>query len=160
MPDTNTSEPVRADSLEPQHSTELARLQSLDTMLIAELLKKQPRSQPSSETTRIRCQNEAIAELLKNDYSADELKTLERQLHDRGTTMISTVKGYSVRIDGTSQPVSFVCATELTDDTPNHGEMASMLYLRDHIQTASMLMELYLNDPTCLLYTSPSPRDS
>jgi len=147
MPDTNTSDPVRADSLKPQHSTELARLQSLDATLIAELLKKQPRSQPSSETTGIRCQNETIAELLKNDYSADELKTLERQLYDRGTTMVSTVEGYNVRIDDTSQPVSFVGATELTDDTPNHGEMASMLYLRDHIQTASMLMELYLNNP-------------
>jgi hypothetical protein len=41
-----------------------------------------------------------------------------------------------------------VAATEIIAGSPNHGDMSSMLYLRDHVQAANALMELHLQDPT------------
>lgn len=147
MPHTELPDHARTHRFELPHSAELARLHRRDATLIAELKKKQPAELPYSETAGIRCQNEQFAKIIKESYTAQELQTLEQQLDALGTTKVSTVEGYSVEIDGTHQPVSFVGATEISDDTPNHGEMATMLYLRDHIQTASMLMELHLTDP-------------
>lgn len=147
MPHTESSDYVRAHRFELPHSAELARLRHRDTALIINLEKKQPAKLPYSEAAGLHCQNEAFAELIKENYSAEELQALEQQLDELGTTKVTTVEGYSVEIDGTHQPIAFVGATEISDDTPNHGEMATMLYLRDHIQTASMLMELHLTDP-------------
>jgi hypothetical protein len=147
MPHTEIPNHVRTHRHELPHSAELARLRAFDATLLADLLDKQPRSLPYSEAADVHCQNEAFAEIIQDNYSAEELKALEQQLHDQGTTKVSTVEGYGVEIDGETMPVSFVGATEISEDTPNHGEMASMLYLRDHIQTASMLMELHLSDP-------------
>lgn len=46
-------------------------------------------------------------------------------------------------VDKQKRPLALVMAT---DTTTNHGEMSSMLYLRDHIQTARVYMELFLHD--------------
>lgn len=118
------------------HSADTLRLRELDTQLIAELQAKLPKQQTRPK-----------AILIQQEYTAKDVQHLERLLNDRGTLFIPVISGNTVTIDGTDQPIFAVAATEINSTTPNHGEMASMLYLRDHIQTASVLMELYLNDP-------------
>jgi hypothetical protein len=143
MPRTDFSDTVRNRQHESApHSTDILRLREFDTRLVADLYEKSQHP----EDTEFHCQNEEFAELIKVNYTPEELATIEKRLHNKGTTNVSTVDSYSVEIDGITQPISFVAATEITKDTPNHGEMSSMLYLRDHIQTASVLMELHLND--------------
>jgi len=131
------------DSTHDQHlgssqgSTDILGLRELDARLVDELYEKLPQKP----------HHNGFAAFTKNSYAIAELSSLEQLLNNKGTTNIPTVDDYEVRIDGIDQPISFVAATEISNDTPNHGEMASMLYLRDHIQTASVLMELYLSDP-------------
>lgn len=100
-----------------------------------------------SPFTGLRFANETLAAIAQPDYSADHLGLLESHLEDRQTLNIPLVTGYTVVIDGTEHPVSLLGATELASDGTNHGEMSKMFYLRDHIQTARALMELYLQDP-------------
>lgn len=95
----------------------------------------------------IRFANEALAAIAQPDYSAEQLIMLEMHLEELQALNIPLVSGHTITIDGTEHPVSLLGATELADDGANHGEMSKMFYLRDHIQTARALMELYLQDP-------------
>jgi len=95
----------------------------------------------------IRFANETLAAIAQPDYSAEQLVLLEAHLEEMQTLNIPLVTGHTITIDGTEHPVSLLGATELADDGTNHGEMSKMFYLRDHIQTARALMELYLQDP-------------
>lgn len=117
-----------------------------DTDLINQLFNSLP-ERYYSEQTKHTFQNQELAALAQANYTAAQLAQLEQWLNEKGTLTLPTIDGYSVMIDGAWQPVTIVAATEINDHTPNHGDMSSMLYLRDHIQAASVLMELYLSDP-------------
>lgn len=91
--------------------------------------------------------NAEVSQLVRQHYSVSELESLETFLAKKGTLTIPTVKGYHVYLDGAEQPVSIVAATDIEEGRPNHGDMSSMLYLRDHIQAAGVLMELFLTNP-------------
>lgn len=91
--------------------------------------------------------NAEVSQLVRQHYSVSELESLETFLAKKGTLTIPTVKGYRVYLDSAEQPVSIVAATDIEESRPNHGDMSSMLYLRDHIQAAGVLMELFLTNP-------------
>jgi hypothetical protein len=95
----------------------------------------------------IRFANETLAAIAQPYYSAEQIAMLEAHLEDMQTLSIPLVTGHTITIDGTEHSVSLLGATELANDGANHGEMSKMFYLRDHIQTARALMELYLQDP-------------
>jgi hypothetical protein len=116
-----------------------------DTDLINQLFNNLP-ERYYSEQTKHTFQNQELAALAQANYTAAQLAQLEQWLDEKGTLALPIIDSYSVMIDGTRQPVSIVAATEINEHTPNHGDMSSMLYLRDHIQAASVLMELYLSD--------------
>jgi hypothetical protein len=129
-------------------SVDLQNARTSDAQLLAELEQKNRLgSRKYSEPTGIWFPNPELAVLAKNDYSEKELSRLEALLLAEGTLSVPTISGLSVDIDGETKPVTIVAATEINTDTPNHGDMASMLYLRDHIQAASALMSLYLQNP-------------
>ena len=67
-----------------------------------------------------------------------------RLLTKKQTLTIPIDHTHSITIDGQKRPLVLVMAT---DTASSHGEMSSMLYLRDHIQTARAYMELYLHNP-------------
>lgn len=117
-----------------------------DTDLINQLFSNLPERYYSEQTKRA-FQNQELAALAQPHYTAVQLARLEQWLNKKGTLALPILDGYSVMIDGTQQPVSIVAATEINEHTPNHGDMSSMLYLRDHIQAAGVMMELYLSDP-------------
>ncbi|UGQ12264.1 hypothetical protein LO772_01225 [Yinghuangia sp. ASG 101] len=80
--------------------------------------------------------------------SPGQLRAVEALLAARGTLDIPVVEAGSVRIDGAERRVRVVAATDITaDPAVRHGEMSTMFYLRDHVQVASALMELFLRDP-------------
>lgn len=116
-----------------------------DTDLIDQLFSNLPKRYYSEQTKHV-FQNQELAALAQPSYTAAQLTQLEQWLNEKGTLALPIIDGHSVMIDGVRQPVSIVAATEINEHTPNHGDMSSMLYLRDHIQAASVLMELYLSD--------------
>jgi hypothetical protein len=117
------------------------------TALITELHIKAVQQKSYISRAGLPVRNEEIANIVQQTYTAEELNNLEQLLESKETLYIPVIGGYSVEIDGTPQPVAIVAATEIDETKPNHGDMSSMLYLRDHIQTASVFMELYLNSP-------------
>lgn len=84
-----------------------------------------------------------LAVLACKKYDSESLAKVEEFLDTHGTVAIPIVKGRTVTVDGALREVAFVPATEIS---VNHGEMSSMLYLRDQIQVASAYMELVLGD--------------
>lgn len=118
-----------------------------DTKLIANLRAKNSGKKSFSRATGLTFGNAELAKLARRQYTAQELGSLETLLTAKGTLTIPVIGGYSVHLDGAKQPVSIVAATEIDKGRPNHGDMSSMLYLRDHIQAAGVLMELNLIDP-------------
>jgi hypothetical protein len=118
---------------------------SSDTELLQELKAKHTQTiRYVSEITHLRFANKTLAEIAKPSYTSRELSELEGFLDQKGTLAIPVKSDFSVMVGGMRQNVSVVAATE-TD--ANHGDMSSMLYLRDHVQAASVLMELSLSDP-------------
>lgn len=105
-------------------------LREHDRILLATLQSKLKQKQP--------------ADFIRPDYSKSQLFELEQLLAVNGTTAIPIADGFMVEVDDVPRPVSIVAAT---DTNASHGDMSSMLYLRDHIQAASALMELYLHNP-------------
>lgn len=125
-----------------------AELRAQDTELLENLMAANAQSgEFNSPVVGIRFANETLAAIAQPDYSTEQLVMLETHLEDMQTLSIPLVTGHAITIDGTEHPVSLLGATELADDGTNHGEMSKMFYLRDHIQTARALMELYLQDP-------------
>lgn len=128
--------------------SDLARLQAQDGKLLTGLIEanaKTPKRHPSA--AGIRFENEVLASMAKPDYSAEDLEALETHLAAKQALNIPLVTGHTITVDGTTYDVSLLGATELAGDGANHGEMSKMFYLRDHVQAASALMELFLQDP-------------
>lgn len=114
----------------------LHALEQQDTLLIQELYEK---NQPFAKNTFVTPYADIQMLLTKN-------KTLS----------IPIIRWHSVDIDGENRPLALVAAT---DTQANHGEMSSMLYLRDHIQTARVCMELSLHDPRTYMIEKRVGRD-
>jgi hypothetical protein len=126
----------------------LDRIRHEDSALIIELAtrNREPRPVRSLETGLDYYCGELAGTVRKN-YDQTALDNLENFLHEQGTLDIPIVRGKFVTADGVRRDVSLVAATETGADGANHGEMSSMLYLRDQIQTASAMMELFLCNP-------------
>lgn len=88
-----------------------------------------------------------LAGHIRKSYDVTSLHNIEGLLKARGTMNIPIVRGHTVTVDGVERDIAIVAATEISADGANHGDMSSMLYLRDQIQAASALMELSLRDP-------------
>lgn len=124
-----------------------AELRAQDAELLDNLMEANAQSgEFNAPLVGISFANETLAAIAQPDYSAEQLVMLEAHLEDMQSLRIPLVTGHMITIDGTEHPVSLLGATELADDGANHGEMSKMFYLRDHIQTARALMELYLQD--------------
>ncbi len=126
---------------------DLPGLRAQDEQLLAELYAKNQENQGYvSEKTGLRFANAELASLAKETYTAEDLAHLESFLEQKGTLNIP-LQTAEITIDGVVTPITFVAATEIDPNTPNHGDMSSMVYLRDHIQAARVLFELYAQDP-------------
>jgi hypothetical protein len=122
-----------------------ASLQNKDQHLIAELqVKDEAAGRFASEATGLLFANKELAKYSETDYTASKLREIEDLLAAEGTLDIPVIDGFNVTVGGVEQPVSIVAATETA---ANHGDMSSMLYLRDHIQAARTLMELFIHNP-------------
>ncbi|MDB5181921.1 MAG: hypothetical protein JWP13_684, partial [Candidatus Saccharibacteria bacterium] len=117
---------------------------TLDELLIADLRSLQGEQQISSAETGDTYANASVANHICPQYSSRQINRLESHLAEHGTFDIPIVYG-NVIVDGITRTIPFVAATETN---ANHGEMSSMLYLRDHIQVARGFMELYQQDPS------------
>lgn len=137
---------ISAETLLPI-SEEAERLRAADQQLFADLYSKNKESAGyASSIEGLRFSNQSLATIAESDYAKRGTEEIEAFLEAQGTLDIPVISGFTVLVDSVPQPVTIVAATEITSNTPNHGEMASMLYLRDHIQTARALMELSLRD--------------
>lgn len=126
----------------------LSALQAEDESLLTELRLRSRKSEGYfSEEAGLRFANAELAGLARSTYDAAQLFELEVHLNERGTLTVPITDGHSVSVDGIERSVSIVAATELDPSGPGHGDMSSMLYLRDHVQAASALMDLNLRDP-------------
>lgn len=126
---------------------EFTELQAQDASLLERLVAVNAQTgEFYSPLTGLCFANETLAAIAQPDYTADQLALLETHLEEMQALDIPLVTGHSIVIDGVRHPVSLLGATELSDDGANHGEMSKMFYLRDHIQAARALMELYLQD--------------
>lgn len=126
----------------------LSALQAEDESLLTELRLRSRKSEGYfSEEADLRFANAELAGLARSTYDAAQLFELEVHLNERGTLTVPITDGHSVSVDGIERSVSIVAATELDPSGPGHGDMSSMLYLRDHVQAASALMDLNLRDP-------------
>lgn len=118
-------------------------LQPSDRTLIETILQKNSHKAVTTKNT-LRFQNQTIADYAAPSYTSKRLDEIETFLDRQGTFAIPIIKQHSITIDGTIHPISIVTATDSADS--HHGEMSSMIYLRDHIQTAGAYMELFLHD--------------
>jgi hypothetical protein len=84
-----------------------------------------------------------IAADMRERYSVPELRQLKSTLQERGTFDIPMTTGV-ITVDGEKRQLPLVAAT---DTETSHGDMSSMLYLRDHIQTARSYLELNRHAP-------------
>ena len=114
-------------------------LQELDKALLLELSKR------NNSSNRHAVQNRTIADMIRTDYTVSQLESIELLLQKEGTFSIAIVDNLSVSVDGKVRSVSVVNATDVSNS--HHGEMSSMIYLRDQIQVAGAYMKLFLLDP-------------
>lgn len=134
-----------------QATLELADPDLLDEIVVADLEEKNSKNPGYfSEKTELVFDNYELCQLAEREYSSVLFAHIDNLLHQRGTVNIPMLGGFYVVVNGTTREVTIVPATELADDLPNHGDMSSMLYLRDHIQAAAIFMDLSLKDPTRL----------
>jgi hypothetical protein len=87
--------------------------------------------------------NELVAAHARPTYTADELEQFEDYLDQEGVFAVPLTWG-EITVEGAKQSLPFVAATETS---ANHGDMSSMIYLRDHIQVARAYMEMATLDP-------------
>lgn len=128
--------------------TEIAELRERDRQLLTQLQEKAEHAKREySSAINLQFYNAELAKIARPRYSLDTLDQIESLLLQKGTLTIPVVSGYTVRTSTTDREVVFVAATAVDSNMPNHGDMSSMLYLRDHIQAASALMTLHLQDP-------------
>lgn len=133
----------------PQATLELTDPDLLDKVIVADLEEKNSRNPGYfSEKTELTFDNYELSQLAEKEYSSLSFAKINDLLHQKGTLSIPMLGGFYVMVNGISREVTIVPATELADDIPNHGDMSSMLYLRDHIQAAAIFMDLSLRDPT------------
>lgn len=126
----------------------IPELEQLDEKIISALweMNKETRGYYSEETKSIFA-NEELALLAQETYDTESSVYLEDFLNEKGTIKIPLLDGFLVMVNGIPRAVSIVTATELSSEAPNRSDMTSMLYLRDQVQAASVLMDLYLRDP-------------
>ncbi len=121
--------------------------QQYDQTLLRDLMARS-RAHEASEGAGIRFANQAVARLVEAGGSPKHLRAVETLLKERGALDLPVIEAGSVRVDGEARRVSIVAATDIAaDPTVRHGEMSTMFYLRDHVQCASAMMELFLTDP-------------
>lgn len=119
-----------------------------DHALIAELAALHDANLPvTCPETGLSFQNDELLRFARSSYTTEQIETLEAHLKNTGTLTIPILKKGSVIIDGRAQELSLVAATEVGDDGASHGDMSSMIYLRDQIQTAAAYMNLAQLDP-------------
>ncbi|MDX2776062.1 hypothetical protein PV379_01670 [Streptomyces caniscabiei] len=80
----------------------------------------------------------------RNPLMSSSYSDIHAILREKKTLSIPIIRWHSIRLDGQNRPLALVAATDIH---ANHGEMSSMLYLRDHIQTARAYMELSFHSP-------------
>jgi len=124
----------------------IAMLQKKDTILIAKLTELNKGTTSRSENSAFRFFNKVIATKARVSYSPEQLEELEVFLTKKGTFEIQVIDQFKLKSQ--KRPTPFVAATTINASDGNHGEMSSMLYLRDHIQVADAYMRLFFNDPT------------
>ncbi|MFI6588245.1 hypothetical protein [Embleya sp. NPDC050493] len=121
--------------------------QRYDRVLLRELMAKS-RAYRATEGAGTRFADRALARLVEAGDSPTHLCAVEALLKERGALDLPVIEAGSVRVDGAARRVSIVAATDIgADPTVRHGEMSTMFYLRDHVQSASAMMELFLSDP-------------
>ncbi len=87
--------------------------------------------------------NEALIEFANPHRTLEERERLEAHLASRDTTHIPIDRRHRIVIDGEERHLALVSAT---DTDSNHGDMSEKFYLRDQVQAAASLMELYIAD--------------
>lgn len=122
----------------PHFSGELPDLAGMDDELKAEL-RASAAPWTLSEHTGATYANSEIASMVRPSYSAEGLQKLEGYLRETGALHIPIDYG-TLTVDDEVHDVPFIAATELGTA---HGDMSSMIYLRDHFQTA----RIYMDDP-------------
>lgn len=121
--------------------------QQNDQALIRELMSRN-HAHRAPGGARGRFADNALARLAEAGDSPTHVRAVETLLTRRGALDLPVIEAGSVQVDGAPRRVSIVAATDITaDPTVRHGEMSAMFYLRDHVQAASAMMELFLRDP-------------
>ncbi|MET7298033.1 hypothetical protein [Embleya sp. NPDC005575] len=121
--------------------------QQYDQSLLRDLMARS-RAHQACEGAGSRFANQAVARLVEAGGAPKHLRAVETLLKERGALDLPVIEAGSVRVDGEARRVSIVAATDIAaDPTVRHGEMSTMFYLRDHVQSASAMMELFLSDP-------------
>lgn len=146
------SSPAEMPVIDPfwkdSQETHIKSLEELDEQLIADLWNKNKQNAGYlSEETNLMFDNYEVSQLAQNIYDSKDIVRIETALRQKGTIKIPLLDGFCVAIDGTPRNITIVSATEVSKGTPNHGDMSSMLYLRDHIQAAHIFMDLSLANP-------------
>jgi hypothetical protein len=92
--------------------------------------------------------NPVLARATRAGDSPAHLTAVQALLTRHGALDLPLMEAGSVQVDSAVRRVSIVPATDIAaDPSVHHGEMSAMFYLRDHVQAASALMELFLADP-------------
>lgn len=88
--------------------------------------------------------NRDVASLARTIYTIDDLIQLESALQNHGTLDLPIISNYSVALRESRRQVSLLPATK---PGTTHGDMSNMVYLRDQIQTADILLRLAQYNP-------------
>lgn len=132
----------------PLSEKKLTEMRRRDDRVINELYEKCAQSgRYYSEATGLYFFNGALASYARAQYDQPSMAQLGDFLSAKGVIGIPIADGFEVTVGGDRRSVAIVAATDISVKK-YHGEMSSMVYLRDHIQTAAALMELYLTNPT------------
>jgi hypothetical protein len=116
-----------------------------DELLKADLRQKMPElALGNADELPTTYNNAEVAIRIRPDYSERQLDRFEQKLDRKGVFDVP-ITWREMEVDGAMQKIPLVAATEISE---NHGDMSSMIYLRDQIQVARSYMELALQDPT------------
>lgn len=144
----NLTAAAKALEAAPLSEYEEAAIRLQDARLLADLYQKNANyTRYYSQNTGLYFFNSTVGGYARTHYDQQSLAQLEDLLLEKGVTSIPVIDGFQVVLDGHERAMSIVAATDISVEK-YHGEMSSMLYLRDHIQTAAAYMELYLADST------------
>jgi hypothetical protein len=89
--------------------------------------------------------NGEVARRVRSEYTERGLSRFTNSLEKQGTFDVP-ITWMTLEVEGTETLLPFVAATEINE--VDHGDMSSMVYMRDQIQTARSYMELYIQDPS------------